>query len=100
MILEHTILTSAGQAWPPFVLVTGLLLIGAVASADGLFESLGARLAHARLGARGLLLALLGLVAAATADLTSHTSGVLLTPVLVPPARRRGRDRRPYLDAY
>ncbi len=97
MRLEHTILTSAGQTWPPFVLVTGLLLIGAVASADGLFESLGARLAHARLGARGLLLALLGLVAAVTAVLNLDTSVVFLTPVLVHAARRRSLDERPFL---
>jgi arsenical pump membrane protein len=82
MQLEHTILTSAGQAWPPFVLVTGLVLIGASAAVDGLFEALGARLAHARLGARGLLLALLGLVAAVTAVLNLDTSVVFLTPVL------------------
>src|SRR5437588_386453 len=43
-MVDHMILTSARQAWPPFVLVTGLLLIGAVAAADGLFEALGARL--------------------------------------------------------
>jgi arsenical pump membrane protein len=97
MVLEHTILTSAGQAWPPFVLVTGLLLIGAVAAADGLFEALGARLAHARLGARGLLLALLGLVAAVTAVLNLDTSVVFLTPVLVHAARRRRLDERPFL---
>jgi arsenical pump membrane protein len=97
MRVEHTILTSAGQAWPPFVLVTGLLLIGAVASADGLFEALGARLAHARLGARGLLLALLGLVAAVTAVLNLDTSVVFLTPVLVHAARRRRLDERPFL---
>jgi arsenical pump membrane protein len=97
MKLEHTILTSAGQAWPPFVLVTGLLLIGAVAAADGLFEALGARLAHARLGARGLVLALLGLVAAVTAVLNLDTSVVFLTPVLVHAARRRRLDERPFL---
>src|SRR5881397_2644101 len=97
MILEHTILTSAGQAWPPFVLVTGLLLIGAVAAADGLFEALGARLARTRLGARGLLLALLGLVAAVTAVLNLDTSVVFLTPVLVHAARRRRLDERPFL---
>ena len=61
-MVDHMILTSARQVWPPFVLVTGLLLIGAVAAADGLFEALGARLARARLSARSLLLALLGLV--------------------------------------
>jgi len=97
MRVEHTILTSAGQAWPPFALVTGLLLIGAVASADGLFEALGARLAGARLGARGLLLALLGLVAAVSAILNLDTSVVFLTPVLVHAARRRRLDERPFL---
>jgi Na+/H+ antiporter NhaD/arsenite permease-like protein len=61
------ILASAGQAWPPFVLVAGLLLIGAATAADGVFEALGARLARTRLPARGLLLALLGLVAVVTA---------------------------------
>src|SRR5205809_7680275 len=96
-MLQHTILQAAGQAWPPFVLVTGLLLIGAVAAADGLFEALGARLAHARLGARGLLLALLGLVAAVTAVLNLDTSVVFLTPVLVHAARRRRLDERPLL---
>lgn len=97
MTLQHTILTSAGQVWPPFVLVTGLLLIGGVAAADGLFEALGARLARARLGARGLLLALLGLVATVTAVLNLDTSVVFLTPVLVHAARRRRVDERPFL---
>jgi arsenical pump membrane protein len=97
MRLEHTILTVVGQTWPPFVLVTGLLLIGAVAAADGLFEAIGARLARARLGPRGLLLSLLGLVAAVTAVLNLDTSVVFLTPVLVHTARRRGLDERPFL---
>jgi arsenical pump membrane protein len=74
-----------------------LLLIGAVAAADGLFEAIGAWLAHARLGARGLLLALLGLVAAVTAVLNLDTSVVFLTPVLVHAARRRRLDERPFL---
>src|SRR5919204_3672022 len=96
-MLAHAILAAAGQAWPPFVLVAGLLLIGAVAAADGLFEALGARLARTRLGARGLLLALLGLVALVTAVLNLDTSVVFLTPVLVHAARRRGLDERPFL---
>src|SRR5437016_449964 len=96
-MVDHMILTSAKQAWPPFVLVTGLLLIGAVAAADGLFEALGARLARTRLGARGLLLALLGLVAIVTAVLNLDTSVVFLTPVLVHAARRRRLDERPFL---
>src|ERR671936_306952 len=96
-MLAHAILASAGQAWPPFVLVAGLLLIGAVAAADGLFEALGARLARMALGPHGLLMALLALVAAVTAVLNLDTSVVFLTPVLVHAARRRGLDERPFL---
>jgi arsenical pump membrane protein len=97
MQLDHIILTAAGQTWAPFVLVTGLLLIGAVAAADGLFEAIGARLARAGFGPRGLLLSLLGLVAAVTAVLNLDTSVVFLTPVLVHAARRRALDERPFL---
>jgi arsenical pump membrane protein len=79
------------------MLVTGLLLIGAVAAADGLFEALGARLAQARLGSRGLLLALLGLVAVVTAVLNLDTAVVFLTPLLLHTARRRRLDERPFL---
>src|SRR5438067_2813229 len=93
----HTIVSAGSQAWPPFVLVAGLLLIGAVAAADGLFDATGARLARTRLGARGLLIALLGLVAVVTAVLNLDTSVVFLTPVLVHAARRRGLDERPFL---
>src|SRR5712691_3885705 len=96
-MLAHTILASAREAWPPFVLVAGLLLIGSVAAADGLFEELGARLAQTRLGARSLLLALLGLVAAVTAVLNLDTSVLFLTPVLVHAARHRRLDERPFL---
>jgi arsenical pump membrane protein len=83
--------------WPPFVLVAGLLLIGAAAAADGLFEALGARLASDRLPPRVLLVALLGLVACVTAVLNLDTSVVFLTPVLVHAARRRGVDELPFL---
>ena len=93
----HAIVSAVDQAWPPFVLVSGLLLIGAAAAEDGLFEATGARLAGSRLGARGLLVALLGLVAAVTAVLNLDTSVVFLTPVLVHAARRRGLDERPFL---
>jgi len=93
----HAIVSAGSQAWPPFVLVAGLLLIGTVAAADGLFEAAGARLAGTRLGARGLLLTLLGLVAVVTAVLNLDTSVVFLTPVLVLAARRRGLDERPFL---
>ena len=93
----HAIVSAADQAWPPFVLVAGLLLIGAAAAEDGLFEATGARLAGSRLGPRGLLVTLLGLVAAVTAVLNLDTSVVFLTPVLVHTARARGLDERPFL---
>ena len=96
-MIAEKILAAAGQAWPPFVLVAGLLLIGAVAAADGLFEAAGARLAAARVPPRCLLVALLGLVAAVTAVLNLDTAVLFLTPVLVHAARRRGLDERPFL---
>jgi arsenical pump membrane protein len=79
------------------VLVAGLLLVGTVASEDGLFEAVGARLADTTLGPRGLLLVLLALVAVVTAVLNLDTSVVFLTPVLVHAARRRTLDERPFL---
>src|ERR687887_2853699 len=96
-MLAHAILASAAQSWPPFLLVAGLLLIGAVAADEGLFEALGARLARTRLGARSLLLALLALVAIVTAVLNLDTSVVFLTPVLVHAARQRRLNERPFL---
>jgi arsenical pump membrane protein len=74
-----------------------LLLVGRAAAEDGLFDATGARLARSRLGARGLLVALLALVAAVTAVLNLDTSVVFLTPVLVHAARRRGLDEGPFL---
>ena len=96
-MLWHGLSAAAAQAWPPFALVAGLLLIGERAAADGLFEAVGARLASPRLGARTLLLTLLGLVAVTTAVLNLDTSVVFLTPVLVHAARRRGVDERAFL---
>jgi arsenical pump membrane protein len=96
-MLANVTLAAAEQAWPPFVLVAGLLLIGAVAADDGLFEAVGSRLAAMRLGARSLLLALLALAAVVTAVLNLDTSVVFLTPVLVHAARRRNLDERPFL---
>ena len=96
-MVTHAILAAANQAWPPFVLVAGLLLIGAVAADDGLFEATGARLARSRLGPRALLVGLLALVAAVTAVLNLDTAVLFLTPVLVHAARRRDLDERPFL---
>jgi len=91
-------LTSAlSQTWPPFVLVAGLLLIGAVAAKDDVFEAVGAQVADTRLGAIPLLLALLVLDAAVTVVLNLDTAVVFLTPVLVHTAHRRGLDSTPFL---
>ena len=42
--MRDALIHAAGQAWPPFVLVTGLLMIGEVVEADGLFAALGTRI--------------------------------------------------------
>ncbi|HEV7865434.1 MAG TPA: SLC13 family permease [Acidimicrobiia bacterium] len=94
---------SAGRAWPPFVLVTGLLLVGLVAHDDGLFAAAAARLERLpwlRAGRRSdarLLAALLLVVAATTAVLNLDTSVAFLTPILVLAARRRGAPEEPFL---
>jgi arsenical pump membrane protein len=85
------------QAWPPFVLVSGLLLIGLVANRDGLFEQTG----HVLHGLAGppvaLFAACLLLVAVVTAVLNLDTAVVFLTPVLVHAARRRGVEEEAFL---
>jgi arsenical pump membrane protein len=88
---------SAHVTWPPFVLVAGLLVIGAVAAAEGLFEAAGAAVARLPGGGFSLLVALLLLDAVVTAVLNLDTAVVFLTPVLLHAARRRGLDERPFL---
>ena len=90
-------LHAAGQAWPPFVLVTGLLLIGAVVEADGLFEAIGTRVERIAGGPVVLLAALLWLDAVVTAVLNLDTAVVFVTPILVHAARQRDCDERPFL---
>ncbi|MEA2298361.1 MAG: arsenical pump rane protein [Solirubrobacteraceae bacterium] len=90
---------AALQAWPPFVLVTGLLLIGLVAHAEGLFERAGRRLERLPGPPGALLAGGIGLVAVVTAVLNLDTAVVFLTPVLVLAARARGVDERPFLYA-
>jgi arsenical pump membrane protein len=96
-VLWHQILAAATQSWPPFALVTGLLLIGTVADDDGLFAAAGARVAAVGLRPRGLLLVLLTLVALVTAVLNLDTAVVFMTPVLVHAARRCGTSELPFL---
>jgi arsenical pump membrane protein len=89
--------SAASRTWPPFVLVTGLLLIGRVADEEGAFDRAAEWASHVRGGATSLLLALLALVALVTAVLNLDTSAAFLTPVLVLAARRRGVPEQPFL---
>jgi arsenical pump membrane protein len=77
------------QTWPPFVLVAGLLLIGAVAASDGLFEAVGSRLARVPGNGFVLFTALMLLVAGVTVVLNLDTAVVFLTPIVLHAARRR-----------
>ena len=92
-------LSAARRAWPPFVLVAGLLLVGVVAHDDGLFDAVAVRLERRPALRRDtrLLAALLGVVAATTAVLNLDTSVAFLTPILVLAARRRGAPEGPFL---
>lgn len=96
-MLADRILDAAGQSWPPFVLVAGLLLIGAVAAEEELFAAAGAAIARTRVAPVPLLLGLLALDAGVTAVLNLDTAVVFLTPVLVHAGRSRGLDERPFL---
>jgi arsenical pump membrane protein len=89
--------SAASQAWPAFVLVAGLLLIGAVAADGGLFAFAGARISRLPGSGRRLLVALLLFEACVTAVLNLDTAVVFLTPVLVHAARHRGIDEEPFL---
>ena len=93
--------SSAGGAvtytWSPFVLVTGLLLIGAVANQDGIFTSAALVLSRLPGGALVLYLGAMLLVAVVTVFLNLDTSVAFLTPVLIQVARRRGADERRFL---
>jgi arsenical pump membrane protein len=96
LLLVH-LSAAAEQAWPPFVLVSGLLLIGLIANRDGLFEQAG----HFLQGLAGppviLLAACLLLDAIVTAVLNLDTAVVFLTPILVHAARGRGVDEEGFL---
>jgi Na+/H+ antiporter NhaD/arsenite permease-like protein len=86
---------AAGQAWPPFVLIAGLLLIGAVVEADGLFAALGTRIERARGGPVALLSTLLGLQAVVTAGLNLDTAVAFMTPIILQAARANVSDLPP-----
>jgi arsenical pump membrane protein len=88
---------AASQAWPPFVLVAGLLLVGIVAHEDGLFDALAAAADRVPGSTAVLLLVLLGVVALVTVLLNLDTSVAFITPVLILAARRRGATEKAFL---
>ena len=88
---------SASQVWPPFVLVTGLLLVGIVADDDGLFKYAGQQLAAFSANGYVLMAGTTILIGAVTAVLNLDTSVAFLTPVLIYAARSRGAGEAPLL---
>jgi arsenical pump membrane protein len=88
---------AASQDWPPFVLVTGLLLIGLVADDDGLFAAAGHKLARAAPSGMVLFFGATVMIGVVTALLNLDTSVAFLTPVLVYTARSRGGGEPPLL---
>ncbi len=89
--------SAAAQVWTPFVLVAGLLLIGLVADADGLFAAAGHRLARTTRSGITIFVGVVVLVGAVTAVLNLDTAVAFLTPVLVYTARGRGELEAPLL---
>jgi arsenical pump membrane protein len=83
---------AAGQAWPAFALVTGLLLIGLVAAKDRLFSAAGHWLAGITSSGRSLFIGMAAMMVTVTALLNLDTSVAFLTPVAAYTARRRGED--------
>ncbi len=88
---------AAAHTWSPFVLVTGLLLIGVVANVDGVFAAAAGVLGRLPGGGMLLYLASMVLVAAVTVLLNLDTSVAFLTPVLVHVARNRGENELRFL---
>ena len=99
VIAPHDARAAAAQDWPPFVLVSGLLLVGLVANEDGLFAAGGHALARAAPGGVALYAGTVVLVVSVTTLLNLDTSVTFLTPVLVYAARSRGEGEAPLLYA-
>jgi arsenical pump membrane protein len=89
--------SAASQDWPPFVLVSGLLLVGLVADESGLFAAAGRALARVAGSGAILFAGTVALVAIVTSILNLDTSVAFLTPVLVYAARSRGEAEAPLL---
>ena len=89
--------SAAAQDWPPFVLVSGLLLVGLVADEDGLFATAGHVLARVARNGVALYAGAVLLIATVTTVLNLDTSVAFLTPILVYTARSRGEGEAPLL---
>ena len=90
---------AAGQDWPPFVLVSGLLLVGLVSEEDGIFLAAGRLLARRAQNGVVLYAGAVLVIAVVTALLNLDTSVAFLTPVFIYTARSRGEGEAPLLYA-
>jgi arsenical pump membrane protein len=88
---------AASQDWSPFVLVSGLILVGLVAENDGIFAAAGQQLAKVSTNGAALFLGATVMIGTVTAVLNLDTSVAFLTPVLVYTARNRGGGEAPLL---
>jgi arsenical pump membrane protein len=88
---------AAAQDWPPFVLVSGLLLVGLVAAEDGVFTAAGHALARVSRHGWVLYAGSTVLVLVVTTLLNLDTSVTFVTPVLIYAARSRGEEEAPLM---
>jgi arsenical pump membrane protein len=93
----HLFVQSLSQSWQPFVLITGLLFIGHVASREGLFESVGQLVARTPGSDVALFALTMVAVAIVTALLNLDTSVVFMTPVALHAAKARNADDTAFL---
>lgn len=88
---------AAGQVWPAFVLVLGLLLVGFAAAEDGAFTAAARLLRLLPGGTVTRYVVSMGLVALVSTLLNLDTAVTFLTPVLVLLARDCGDPVAPFL---
>jgi len=87
--------SAASQAWPAFVLVAGLLLVGLVAASDGLFIAAGRALSRACPTPALLFTGLAAVIVVVSALLNLDTAVAFLTPIAVSAGRSQGDQDRP-----
>lgn len=95
VVAQSELVASLSRAWPSFVLVAALLVLGLVAERGGVFRWAGAALERLPGPPVVLGLASFALVAAVTATMNLDTAVVFVTPVVVHAARRRDLDPLP-----